>query len=194
MSPSLQRFTDLFVRWTRRLFRRDDDERIRARARALRSSAVFGDLPKRHLAAVAEVVHERHYKRDEHIYYQDDPGLGLYLVREGRVVLTRRGDDETEIGIAELGEGDVFGVLSAFEDLRRTETAQSLADTVVLGLFRPDLHALSARRPSAGASVYRVLARHMGRKYAVLLSGVEEACGRTKTMAILSETVQDETA
>ncbi len=150
-------------------------------------------MSKRHLAAVAGAMHERTYRRDEYIYYEGDPGLGLYLICEGRVRLTRRDDNDREMDIAELGEGDIFGALSVFEDLRRIETAQSRADTVLLGLFRPDLNAVSNRSPAAGASIYKVLARHIGREYSRLLTSVEETCGRARTMAILSDTVQERT-
>jgi len=189
---TFQRTTDRFRSWHRRLFRREEDERVRSRVRSLRSSSVFGDLPKRHLVAVAEAMHERTYKRDEYIYYEGDPGLGLYLIHEGRVRLARKDDDDREVDIFELGLNDVFGALSVFEDVRRTETAQSRADTVLLGLFRPDLAAVSNRNPAAGASVYRVLARHVGRKYSALLRAVEETSGRAQTTTILSETGQDD--
>ena len=152
---------------------------------------MFGDLSRRHLTAVADVMHERTYRRDEYIYYEGDPGLGLYLISEGRVRLTRRDDEDREVDIMELGEGDIFGALSLFEDLRRTETAQSKADTVLFGLFRPDLSAVSNRSPAAAASVYRVLARYIGRMYSHLLDSVEETCGRAQTMAIVSETVRE---
>ena len=189
-----QRFADSVRRAHRRLFRRADDEQIRARVRALQRSPVFGDMPRRHLSAVAEAMHERRYNRDEYIYYEGDPGLGLYLVWEGRVRLSRQGEDGGNLEVAEVGESDIFGSLSVFEDLRRTETAQSRADTVLLGLFRPDLAAVASRSPSAGASVYRAVARHIARKYARILDALEEKCGRAQTLEILSETVEDETA
>lgn len=151
-------------------------------------------MRRRHLVSVAEVMHERHYRRDEYIYYEGDPGIGLYLVCEGRVRLARRDEQDQEMDLAELREGDIFGSLSLFEDLRRPETAQSRADTIVLGLFRPDLNAVANRSPSAGASVYRAVARHVGRKYASLLKCVEDTCGRAQTMAILADTVQEQKA
>lgn len=143
---------------------------------------------------VAEVMHERPFKRDEYIYYEGDPGLGLYLICEGRVRLARRDEQGNEADIAELGESDIFGALSIFEDLRRSETAQSRADTVLLGLFRPDLNAVAKRSPSAGAAAYRAVARHVGRKYAMLLESVEQTCGRAQTMQILTDTVEEQTA
>lgn len=185
--------TDTLRGWHRRIFRKEEDERLQSRIRALRRSPVFGDMPKRHLAAVAEAMHERSYRRDEYVYYEGDPGLGLYLICEGRIRLARRDDSDREVDITELGESDIFGALSVFEDLRRTETAQSKADTVLLGLFRPDLNAVSSRSPAAGASVYKVLARHIGRKYSLLLDRLEETCGRAQTMTILSGTLHDRT-
>ncbi len=157
------------------------------RVETLRSASVFSDLRGSHLSAIAEVMHERRFRRDEFVYYEGDPGLGLYLISQGGVKLTRRDEHDEDVEIVELGETDVFGILSVFEDLRRVETARSTADTVVFGLFRPDLTAMSNRNPAAAASVYRVLGRHVGRLYSSMLAAVENNQGRTPTLHMLAE-------
>ncbi len=173
-------------RLLRRLFRRKGDARVRSRVEMLRASRVFAEMPTRHLYVIAEVMHERHFKRDEYVYYEGDPGLGMYLISRGRVRLTRQNEHDQPVQIAELGESDVFGLLSVFEDLRRQETVQSTADTIVLGLFRPDLNAMSDRSPAAAASVYRSLGRRVGRRLASVVQCIEEADGRSATLRLLA--------
>ncbi|MDX1429762.1 MAG: cyclic nucleotide-binding domain-containing protein [Rhodothermales bacterium] len=183
---SIERFLSALTRLRRRVFKRKEDGRIKERLEVLRSASVFADLRSSHLAIVAEVMHERRFRRDEFVYFEGDPGLGLYLIRQGGVKLTRRDENEEEVEIAVLGESDVFGVLSLFEDLRRVESARSVADTVVYGLFRPDLTAMSNRNPAAAANVYRALGRHVGRLYSSLLVCLEDRFGRTSTLEMLS--------
>ncbi len=188
---NLDRFVDSVRRVLRRFFRRKEDERIMSRVQALRSTSVFGELPTRYLIAMAEVMHERRYRRDEYVYFEGDPGLGMYLIARGRVRLTRRDDQDQDSDIGELAEKDVFGVLSVFEDLRRDETVQSLADTVILGLFRPDLNVVSHRNPAAGVGIYRALARYISVRYASLLQRVEERNGRSAMMSLLAEPAEE---
>ncbi len=177
-------------RMFRRLFRREADGRIRARVEMLRASGVFAEMPTRHLHVIAEVMHERHFRRDEYVYFEGDPGLGMYLISRGRVRLTRQDENDQAVQIAELGESDVFGLLSVFEDLRRQETVQSTADTIVLGLFRPDLNAMSNRSPAAAASVYRALGRRVGRRLASVVECIEESDGRNSTLRLLAKVAE----
>ncbi len=185
---NIEGFLSVLTRWRRRVFQREEDQRIKDRVTALRSAAVFADLRSSHLNVVAEVMHERRFRRDEFVYFEGDPGLGLYLIRQGAVRLTRRNEHDEEVEVVELGESDIFGALSLFEDLRRVESARSMADTIVYGLFRPDLTAMSNRNPAAAANVYRALGRHVGRLYASMLESIEQRFGRTSTLEILSRT------
>ena len=187
---NIERFVSTLRRLHRRIFRRRENEHIRQRVEALRAASIFSDLRSSHLGVIAEVMHERTFVKDEVIYYEGDPGLGLYIIRQGSVRLTRRDEKDEDVEITELGESDVFGVLSAFEDLRRFESARSMADTILYGLFRPDLASITNRNPAAAASAYRVLGRHVGRLHSSMLDRVQERYGRMSSLEILSHAVE----
>src|SRR5690554_6269156 len=88
--------------------------------------------------------HRRKYNEGEYIFYQNDPATGMYFIESGQVRLIV----EKEAGVQEL-ENDTsltfdltapesFGALSIGYDLRRTSSARSLTDCVLLGFFKPD--------------------------------------------------------
>jgi CRP-like cAMP-binding protein len=160
----------------RRLTDRSKDARVRSVAELLRRTALLCDLPSAVLLDLAEVAHERRYARDEILYYQGDPGLGLYVVRSGRVRLladdSYGGAQLQEVRVME--EGDYFGDLSVVSALSRRETAQALTDAEVVGLFSPSLRGLTRRAPSSSAAFYEGLARNLAERQAALLQHLDE--------------------
>ena len=66
-------------------FRREDDARTRDSEYVLRQVPIFRSLPGSALAALSETVHLRTFRRDEYVYYEGDPGLGLdCLIKQSR--------------------------------------------------------------------------------------------------------------
>ncbi|GIV60839.1 MAG: hypothetical protein KatS3mg043_1928 [Rhodothermaceae bacterium] len=128
----------------RRLLRREEDARLRRIVDTLRETTAFRALARRDLWALAEAVHPRHYHPDEYFYYENDPGLGLYVVQRGRVRLLVEDGDGGLQEVRQVGEHELFGESALFgtAELRRTETAQAVTETDVLGFFSPDLKTL----------------------------------------------------
>ncbi len=111
--------------------------------------------------ALADAVHTRTYKKDEYLYFEQDPGLGLYIVQSGRIRLLIEDEDGSVQLLRQVDAYDLFGYLSIFGDFRRTETAQAVTETRVIGFFRPDLNTLIKRDPKAGAAILGVLANYL---------------------------------
>lgn len=145
----------------RRALRHEEDQPARDVIAVLKQIPVFSILPGSTLRELAEAVHSRTYRRDEVLYYEGDPGLGLYIIRKGRVRLLMEDEEGNVHELRQLGEYEVFGELSLFGDFRRNATVQALSETHVLGFFRPDLHTLLKRNPQAAAAVATALAQYL---------------------------------
>ena len=169
----------------RRMFRRQEDTRTREAVAVLNQVSLFQGLSRGALTEVSELMHRRNYRRDEFIYYANDPGLGLYIVQRGRVRLLV---EDAEGGVYELwqaGEADFFGVLSILGDFRRMETAQAVTEAQVLGFFSPDLKTLIKRNPSLGAAVIEALARHQAEQQVTLVERMAEEEGLEAALRLL---------
>lgn len=175
--PLLRAGTRLY-KW---LFRRRLDSETRNVADVLRQIPVFSSLSSRALYAMAEAVHRRTYRRGEVLYYEGDPGLGLYVVESGRVRLLTDESDQTHT-LRELGAHEVAGSLSVLGDFRRLETAEAVTDARVLGFFRPDLKNIARRDPKAGAEIQGELARHIATRYVDLVHRLGTHDGRVEAL------------
>ncbi|MEX0600054.1 MAG: cyclic nucleotide-binding domain-containing protein [Rhodothermales bacterium] len=145
----------------KRIFAAREDPDLREIIETLKQVSLFRGLSGRVLGDLSEVLHRRSYKRDEFLYYERDPGLGLYIVRSGRVRLLVEDEEGVPHELRQVGEGEAFGKLSLFGDFRRMETAQAITEAKVFGLFRPDLKTIIKRYPGSGAAVLQVLAQNL---------------------------------
>lgn len=151
-----------------------ETERIR---QVLRQVPVFKTCAPRTLRVLAQAMHPRTYQPGEVIYYEHDPGLGLYVVEKGQVRLCAEWKDE-RFDMRMAGPNSLFGALSLMGDFRRMETAEAVTAVEVAGLFRPDLSSLSQRHPKAALDVQQALLRFMGQQYATLVDVIGERDGR----------------
>jgi len=75
---------------------------------------------------------ERHtfnyFKKDQFIYFPDEPAQYIYMIAEGRVRIGRYLDDGKEIVTAILGMGEIFGELALAGEEKRSDFAQAMDD------------------------------------------------------------------
>ena len=51
----------------------------------LKEVPLFGNLNHSELEAVVKITHLRQYKKGETVFYQGDPGVGMYIIESGKV-------------------------------------------------------------------------------------------------------------
>jgi CRP/FNR family transcriptional regulator, cyclic AMP receptor protein len=113
----------------------------------------FAELSARDLRRVAAIVHKREYKSGEPVFYQGDPGLGMFIIQEGEIsirISEREGDDKE---LALLTDGDFFGELALLDESPRSATALCKTDCSVIGFFRTDLMELIKENPDLGMKI-----------------------------------------
>ncbi len=99
----------------------------------LQAVDVFSDLPTEELAYIASISQEVRFSPEDRIYEQQDRADALYLVLEGRVRLHR--GSET---IAEVGQGESFGVWALFDEEPRVTAATAAIATHTLRVEREE--------------------------------------------------------
>jgi CRP-like cAMP-binding protein len=118
----------------------------------------FADLVQRELKEVAAIVHKREYRTGEPVFYQGDPGLGMYIVQDGEVSITILGKDGDERELALLSDGDFFGELALLDESTRSANAICKTDCTLIGFFRPDLFELIEKNNTLGIKIVLKLA------------------------------------
>jgi CRP/FNR family transcriptional regulator, cyclic AMP receptor protein len=118
----------------------------------------FANLAPRELKEVAAIVHKREYRAGEPVFYQGDPGLGMYIVQDGEVSITILGKDGNERELVLLSDGDFFGELALLDESPRSANAICKTDCTLIGFFRPDLFDVIEKKNTLGIKIVIKLA------------------------------------
>ena len=118
----------------------------------------FVELSLREIKEVAQIVHKREYAAGEPVFYQGDPGLGMYIIQEGRVSISIQDADGNEKDLAVLSEGDFFGEVALLDESPRSATAVCKTDCLLIGFFRPDLFEIIEKNTVLGVKIVLKLA------------------------------------
>jgi len=121
----------------------------------LRSLPLFDKLSKRDINLLIEIVHNRIYVKDEYIFYQGDPGLGMYIIQEGQVAIFRQTDNDKRIHIVTLEKGDFFGELALIDGEKRSASAVASLDSKIAVIFKPDLEDYIDKLPKKGIKILK---------------------------------------
>ncbi len=127
----------------------------------LRKVPLFSDLTRKELAAVERILYRREYAPGEIIFRQGEPGVGMYIIEAGRVVILY---EPTGRVLSELCDGDFFGEIALLNETPRSATARAETACTLWGFFQPELLGLLARNPKLGVKVLLPLARIAGRR------------------------------
>jgi len=127
---------------------------------ALKLVPVFEKLKKRELKEIKKIVHRREFLKDEYVFKFSTPGLGMYVIIEGEIVI--EGEDGTEF--ARLGNGDFFGETALISEDKRSASARAQSDTQVIAFFRSDLLEIIRRNPVFGTKILFNLANIMAKR------------------------------
>jgi CRP-like cAMP-binding protein len=68
------------------------------------------------------------FKRDQFIYFPDEPALYIYMISEGRVRIGHYLDDGKEVIKSILTKGEIFGELALAGEDHRSDFAQAMDD------------------------------------------------------------------
>lgn len=129
----------------------------------LRTVPLFEGLTFRDLKKIELIVHERTFMPDEVVFYERQPGTGMYIIKKGLIKLTKTINEE-KAKIAELEEGEFFGEMALLEDYPRSAEATAVVKTEVLGIFRPDLFDLIEHNPRLGSKILMKLSQRLANR------------------------------
>ncbi len=100
---------------------------------------VFESLSADELRQVADLAVARRYEAGEVIFREGDRPDTCFIVRTGRVRITRRHPGGRSLTLAELSAGEMFGELSMFDGEGRSATVEALEETSTLALLERDV-------------------------------------------------------
>lgn len=137
-----------------------------------------------------QLCHRRKYNDNEFIYYQGDPGTGMYFIEEGKVqlIIEPEIDSEEEEYTFTLERPESFGALSIGYELRRMSSVKCLTDCKLLGFFKPDFETLKKRHPSIAIKFMETLSMVAMKQLEVYTKALQDVSGKAYAYRLQFET------
>lgn len=125
----------------------------------LRTMPPFEKIRNKSLTKLMELLHNRVYQPNEHIFYQGDPGIGLFILRDGEVKIDYHTQNGKIHELTTLTRGDFFGEMAMLEDDKRSASAIAIKESNVYVIFKPDLDEFIDRNPKEGIKILRGISK-----------------------------------
>lgn len=123
---------------------------------------LFANLDKKELQALARGCQERLYSANTTILSQGDSGVGLYIIKSGKVrILHSSSPDRPEEELATAGSGDVIGEMSLLDDLPRSASVIAVDDVTALLLPIWEFRTTLQSHPDIALKLLTVLSRRL---------------------------------
>lgn len=132
--------------------------------------SVLNSFSDNEIRLFTKFLHRREFIANEVIFRQGDSGYGFYFIYEGSVdIFANHLNNSQEHGdfVIRLERRQYFGEMGLLEEFnRRSATVIAHENTVLLGIFKPDLDRMLEDYPVLGAKFLRetalIMANRMG--------------------------------
>lgn len=137
---------------------------------SLRKVSLFSELKERNLKLLAKSCKMRTFEEGQHLVTQGDDGIGLFVIISGKVKVTKRTGDGTEIDIATHGPGDFIGEFSVLDGAKRTASVIALEKTECALLTSWDFNSIMDTNPEIALGILPVVVKRFRETNETLIS------------------------
>lgn len=145
----------------------------------------FRLLEKKDLTFLLTIIHDRNYLPGEYIFYQGDPGIGLYIIKEGEVEILMQDEFQNLIPLAAFTKGDFFGELALVDGEKRSASAIAKTDVKLSVIFKPDIDEFIDKFPKKGVKILQALSQII----AIRLRQLNEDMSKVPGSKIINEKI-----
>ncbi len=125
----------------------------------LKQVALFAGLAGTEIREIGEHFDTELVEAGEHIYQFGDLADRLYVLKSGRIKITRTSDDGKEFILYFISPGEIFGELAIIGKERRSCTATVVDDAFICTVAQSEFERFMRRHPEVSLEVARVIGR-----------------------------------
>ncbi len=121
------------------------------------NTPLFGGLSEEQLIQIGGISQEKSYKRGEAIFWEGDPGIGFYVVVDGKVKVYKTSSEGKEQILHIYGPGHPIGEVPVFSGSNFPANAMVLEKSRLLFFPRKDFVDLISKHPSLALNMLAIL-------------------------------------
>jgi CRP-like cAMP-binding protein len=140
----------------------------------LLATPFFGGLPDGSLDLLMSMLVERRFEAGSTVVAEGEPGRSMFIVKSGRLAVSKRTSSGRVIPISVLQPGDFFGEMTLIEMQNRSATVVADAPTVLYELTAKNLYACY----KADVHAYVIVLQNINRELCRRLRRADERFAR----------------
>lgn len=122
----------------------------------LQKTNIFSDLTYDDIKDIEKITKLTSSEKLHPIYIEGSLAKNIYIIKTGKVKISKFLPDGKEITLTILGQGDIFGELSLFDDTNN-HTAEALEDTDLCTMRKEDFENLLKTKPELHFKVTKLI-------------------------------------
>ncbi len=119
----------------------------------INTNKLFATLPEEKRAAMASMLRPVNIKKKSFIYSMGESAEKVYILKEGRIKITRVTEEGKELTIDILEPGDIFGEMAIAGESERETSAEALEDSFICAMSKSDFERFIAENPGVSMSI-----------------------------------------
>jgi len=127
----------------------------------LQEMPILSSLSQSDWERVKHLFIEKHFGKDDYIFFEGNPFSWLGVVLEGRVKMIKHSENGKDVVLDMISSGGMLGELAAFNGEPYPATAQAMEPTVVASIQRDDYLRLLKQYPALALGVIEELGRRL---------------------------------
>jgi uncharacterized membrane protein len=139
---------------------------------ALRSVPLFASLDDAAAIELRSLLSDKRVPQNTRLFRQGEKGDAMYLIESGRVRISIRDEEEQEVTLAELAQGDFFGEMSIIDGRQRSADAKVIEDAQLAILSRDAFLSFVRTNPDVALEMLSALTDRLRRTDELLRSRV----------------------
>ncbi len=120
---------------------------------------LFKDLDDKEIDILASLFYEKKLSAGKTVFVEQMPGESLYLIKSGRIKISKLIAEGDEKVLVTLNQQEVFGEMAILDGAPRSATARVEDDAVLLSIKKSDFEKLCEVKPKIALTVMRNIIR-----------------------------------
>jgi CRP/FNR family transcriptional regulator len=123
----------------------------------LKQIDLFDELSREEMERVDEISQMRELRRGEIVFMPEDESNSVFLLKKGRVKISKMSEDGKEVTIDIIEPGEMFGELSLVDKGPRETIAETLDDVLLCVISKNDFEKMLQKKPDLAIKVTKLM-------------------------------------
>ncbi len=125
---------------------------------------LFREMSGPELDFLTEIIHEKAMEVGSAVFIENMPGESLYIVKTGKVQISKMISEGEEKPLVEMGPNEFFGEMAILDGAPRSATARVLEAGTFMTIHKADFESFCDHHPRVGLKLMRNIVQMFSRR------------------------------